>query len=72
MLKHTLHSIHHPKPQHEYAKKYIQCNIPNSSPKDILNKITAHSQSTRFLWIHKTIYLKIIRGKLLYSALLYL
>ncbi len=38
-----LHNIHHPKTQHEYAKKCIQSNIPkiiNISPNDILNKIT--------------------------------
>ncbi len=42
---HTLHNIHHPKTQHEYVK-CIRFNIRkviNSSPNDILNKITTHS-----------------------------
>ncbi len=42
----TLHNIHHPKTHHEYVKKCIRFNIAkviNSSPNDILNKITTHS-----------------------------
>ena len=42
----TQHNIHHPKTQHEYAKKCIRFNMPkviNSSPNEILHKITTHS-----------------------------
>ncbi len=45
-MQHAHYITHHPKTQHEYAKKYIRCNIPKvitNSPNYILNKITTHS-----------------------------